>query len=183
MREFFTRALVLERKDLGEVDGLVFFFTQDYGKIVARAKGLRKIKSKLSGHLQPLKFVKVRFLRLAGPNDGFAVVDCLEDERFRDYQTHKRFDLLPLVSLVNQMTMELEADKKLWFFLEEIFRRSFDLKETLRAFLKILGFDPEKASCFFCHRKEVTSFLWEDHIFLCAQHSLKVPSNKIISIK
>ncbi|MCX7615789.1 MAG: DNA repair protein RecO [Patescibacteria group bacterium] len=183
MREFFSRALVLERKDLGEVDALVFLFTENYGKIVARAKSLRKIQSKLSSHLQPLNFIKVRLVKLAGYNDGFALVDCLSDDKFSSLETKKRYDLLPILSLINQTVEELEVDRKLWFFLEEIFSHYFDIKEINRTFLKIMGFNPEKAECFFCHQKKVVAFSFSDHIFLCSRHSLKVPSNKIISIK
>ena len=180
MREFFTRALVLERRNLGEVDGLIRFFSEDYGKVTARAKSLRKIQSKLSGYLQPLNFVKVLLVKLAGPSDGFAVVDCLSDGKFSSLETNKRFDLLPVVSLVNTMAGELETDRKLWVFLEEIFLRRFDTKETIRTFLKIAGFNPDGADCFFCHQKEIVAFLPSDHIFLCSTHSSKVPADKIV---
>lgn len=51
-RQFRTQAIILSRRDLGEADRLLRLFTPDYGKISAIAKGARRHKSKLSGHVE-----------------------------------------------------------------------------------------------------------------------------------
>src|SRR3990167_584267 len=54
-----VEALVLFRKNIGEADRLVMFFTKEYGLIRAIAKGVRKIPSSRGGHLEPLTKVSV----------------------------------------------------------------------------------------------------------------------------
>ena len=51
-RQFRTQAIVLSRRDFGESDRLLKLFTPDRGKISAIAKGARKPKSKIGGHLE-----------------------------------------------------------------------------------------------------------------------------------
>lgn len=46
-------ALVFSRKNIGEADRLVTFFTRDEGLMKVIAKGVRKIPSSRGGHLEP----------------------------------------------------------------------------------------------------------------------------------
>ncbi len=48
-----TPAIVLGSRNLGEADRLVTFFTRAQGKIVATAKGARRIRSRFGGTLEP----------------------------------------------------------------------------------------------------------------------------------
>lgn len=50
-------ALVLARRNFGEADRLVTFFTREHGLVKAIAKGVRKIPSRRGGHLEPFTFV------------------------------------------------------------------------------------------------------------------------------
>ncbi|MBI3255415.1 MAG: DNA repair protein RecO [Candidatus Andersenbacteria bacterium] len=50
-------ALVLARRNSGEADQLVTFFTREHGLVRALAKGVRKIPSRRGGHLEPFTFV------------------------------------------------------------------------------------------------------------------------------
>nr|NIM47609.1 DNA repair protein RecO [Candidatus Aenigmarchaeota archaeon] len=47
-----TKAVVLSRKDLGEADRILTLYTKDFGKIKAKAVGVRRAKSKLAGSLE-----------------------------------------------------------------------------------------------------------------------------------
>lgn len=49
-----TPGVVLRRRALGEADRIVTLFTRKFGKLRAVAKGVRKPKSRLAGHLEPL---------------------------------------------------------------------------------------------------------------------------------
>jgi len=51
-RQFRTQAIILSRRDFGESDRLLKLFTPDYGKLSAIAKGARKPRSKLGGHIE-----------------------------------------------------------------------------------------------------------------------------------
>ncbi len=54
-----VEALVFFRKNIGEADRMVTFFTKEHGLIRAIAKGVRKIPSSRGGHLEPLTKVSV----------------------------------------------------------------------------------------------------------------------------
>lgn len=54
-----VEALVFFRKNMGEADRMVTFFTKEYGLVRAIAKGVRKIPSSRGGHLEPLTKVSV----------------------------------------------------------------------------------------------------------------------------
>lgn len=54
MPSYQTTGLVIGRTNFGESDRIIRFITPDYGKISAVARGVRKIKSRLAGHLEPL---------------------------------------------------------------------------------------------------------------------------------
>lgn len=53
-RVYKTEAIVLRQRKLGEADKIVTIFSPNKGKLDAVAKGLRRTKSRLAGHLEPL---------------------------------------------------------------------------------------------------------------------------------
>ena len=60
MQEYVTEAVVLDAVPSAELDVRVSLFTKKFGKLVARAKSVKKITSKLAGHLEPGNVVKIR---------------------------------------------------------------------------------------------------------------------------
>ncbi|MDP2948050.1 MAG: DNA repair protein RecO, partial [Chloroflexota bacterium] len=54
-----TEAIVLRQRKLGEADKIVTLYTPNYGKLDAVAKGVRRPKSRLGGHLEVLTHVMV----------------------------------------------------------------------------------------------------------------------------
>ena len=55
-RVYKTEAIVLRQRKLGEADKIVTLFSPQKGKIDAVAKGVRKTRSRISGHVEPLTF-------------------------------------------------------------------------------------------------------------------------------
>ncbi len=53
-RVYKTEAIVLRQRKLGEADKIVTLFSPNKGKLDAVAKGVRRTKSRLGGHLEPL---------------------------------------------------------------------------------------------------------------------------------
>ena len=53
VRTYRTEGVVLKRRNAGEADRVVTIFTKQRGKIVAVAKGVRKITSRRAGSLEP----------------------------------------------------------------------------------------------------------------------------------
>jgi DNA repair protein RecO (recombination protein O) len=52
-RTYSSEAIVLKNREIGEADKLVTLFTRRFGKVVALARGVRKITSRRSGSLEP----------------------------------------------------------------------------------------------------------------------------------
>ncbi|HEY4694621.1 MAG TPA: DNA repair protein RecO [Candidatus Nanoarchaeia archaeon] len=59
MNSFATEAVVLKRRDFGEADRLVTFFTKRKGKVVALAKGVRKVTSRRAPNIELLNHVRI----------------------------------------------------------------------------------------------------------------------------
>jgi DNA repair protein RecO (recombination protein O) len=53
-RVYKTEAIVLRQRRLGEADKIVTLFSPNKGKLDAVAKGVRKTRSRLAGHVEPL---------------------------------------------------------------------------------------------------------------------------------
>ena len=53
-RVYKTQAIVLRQRKLGEADKIVTLYSSHGGKIDAVAKGIRRTKSRMAGHLEPL---------------------------------------------------------------------------------------------------------------------------------
>ena len=53
-RVYKTPAIVLRQRKLGDADKIITLYTASYGKLDAVAKGVRRLTSRLAGHVQPL---------------------------------------------------------------------------------------------------------------------------------
>jgi len=62
-RNYQTEAVVIRKTKLGEADRILSLYTPDRGKIQAVAKGVRKTRSKMSGHLELLTHSQVSLAR------------------------------------------------------------------------------------------------------------------------
>ena len=180
MREYFTEALVLDKKDSGELDNLIFFYTEKLGKVVARAKSSRKITSKLAGHLEPLNYVKVRLV----DKNGFQVVDALTSNRQSALRTPKTSaaqfgQALIFLQFIEAITMELQPDKKIWLTIKKSFKNLEEDKFSYKPILQALGFDPQFASCNVCE-KQVDYFSKTEHVFLCKKCAVKIKKDEVV---
>lgn len=60
---FRSEAVVLRHNNWGEADRILVLFTREGGKLRAIAKGVRKIRSRKAGHLEPFTRVTLFFAR------------------------------------------------------------------------------------------------------------------------
>jgi DNA repair protein RecO (recombination protein O) len=160
-RSFRVEAVVLRHADWGEADRLLTLYTRQRGKARAVGKGVRKVKSRKAGHLEP--FTRVT-LQLARGHDLLIVTDA----ETIDAYPQLREDLVKtgyasyIIELLDRFTYEEESENS------DIFRL---LTETLGrlagepdAWLAIryyemrmldhLGFRPRLFECANC-RKEI----------------------------
>ncbi len=174
MTEHLTNALVLDVEDSGEADKAVYLFTKELGKVKAKAKSARKITSKLSGHLQPLNFVKIRLTE----KNGFQITDALALDRVKG--SPAAFAVLDFIKV---MTCELQPDKNLWQLIKKTFGLLKNSKEiSYRPFLESFGFDPKFSQCGVCEDVKPAYFSKTEQVFLCRKCSVKVDKNELILI-
>lgn len=62
MSIYSTQGIILSRSPAGEADAFFSIYTKDFGKIVARAQGIKKENAKLKGHLEPLHLSMIQFV-------------------------------------------------------------------------------------------------------------------------
>lgn len=59
MRSFKTEGIVIKRRDYNEADRIITIYTKDQGKISVKAKGVRRITSRRSSHIELLNHTQV----------------------------------------------------------------------------------------------------------------------------
>src|SRR5512136_2985211 len=119
-RYYQTEAVIIRKVKLGEADRILTLYTPDYGKIEAVAKGVRRPKSKMAGHLELLTYSQIRLAR--GRN-----LDTIIGSQTIDSFLPLKNDLwltsfgLYSTELVNQFTVEHSANQRLFqLFLETL---------------------------------------------------------------
>ncbi|MCR4275280.1 MAG: DNA repair protein RecO [Candidatus Wolfebacteria bacterium] len=183
MTEYFTEALVLAKKENGEADATVHLYSEKLGRVIAKAKGLKRIKSKLSAYLEPLNFINIR---LVG-NGRMQVVDALPSERnnFQEIKisAEKLAKFLTITNFINETVFEFQPDQQLWHTIVYIFKNNLGLEDAYKIILRDLGFDPQFAVCEICQKENPEFFNKENQTFLCKAHSSKEGKKELILIK
>ena len=155
-RLYKTEALVLRQRPLGEADRIVILYTPNYGKLEAKAKGVRKTTSRLAGHLQPLTRCAIQ---LARGRSMEVVAGCQTIEAFPgllgDLDRLSRG--LYAAELADRFGLERVESGATYQLLLDTLRRlnkSDSLDLALRYFemrlLQHSGFRPELACCLSC---------------------------------
>ncbi|MBX6342481.1 MAG: DNA repair protein RecO, partial [Thermomicrobiaceae bacterium] len=148
----------LRRRDLGEADRILTLFTEQYGKLRVVAKGARRTKSRLAGHLEP--FSRTRLLLAQGRN-----LDIVTQAQLVDPYRGLRLDEARiayagyLADLLDALTVEEQENAAAYALLAgalDRLSRGADPYVTVRAFelglLTALGFQPELQKCVACGR-------------------------------
>jgi DNA repair protein RecO (recombination protein O) len=155
-RSYQTEAFIIRKTKLGEADRILTLYTPHLGKIQGFAKGVRKTKSKLSGHLELLTHSQVTLAR--GKN-----IDTIIGS-----QTINGFLLLKsnlglisyalyITELINQFTAEHVEDKPLFDLLIETMNwlclggnRDLLLRYFELHLLSEVGYRPQLDHCVLC---------------------------------
>ena len=122
---FNTRAIILARYDFRESDSRIICYSEDRGKLELVARGAKKLKSKSSGHIEPLTLS--RLMVVQGKDVNYAGTAIGEN-----FYSHIKSDLDKIfiaseaLALVDKMTREGEVDGH-----QEIFNLLKDFLDTL----------------------------------------------------
>lgn len=80
-----TKAIVIGYYPLGETDRIIVFYTRDHGKIRAVARGIRNIKSRLSGRLEILTYGNLVFFERVDKDlhtvNSFDIIESFQELR------------------------------------------------------------------------------------------------------
>jgi DNA repair protein RecO (recombination protein O) len=155
-REYQVEALIIRKTKLGEADRILSLYTPEMGKIEAVAKGVRRPKSKLAGHLELLTHSRINLAR------GRSLDTVTGSATLEGFLALKN-DLwltscgLYAAELVNQFAPERVSDPELFHLLLETLGRLSGAVSTelvLRYFelglLTRTGYCPQLQTCVAC---------------------------------
>jgi DNA repair protein RecO (recombination protein O) len=162
-RSFRLEAVVLRHLDWGEADRMLTLFTAEQGKVRAIAKGVRKMRSRKAGHLEP--FTRVNLL-LARGRDMLLITQAetvdaflaLRDDMLRTTQA------LYVIELLDRFTYEEGESHSLYRLLVETLDRlshsGINADLVMRYYeirlLDLVGFRPQLFRCLNCE-EEITA--------------------------
>jgi DNA repair protein RecO (recombination protein O) len=156
IRTYRTQAIVIGHSEFGEADRMIRLFTTEKGKITAVAKGIRKIKSRKAGHLEP--FTQVDLFLAKGRN-----LDIITQAETIDAHLGIRDDLQRvayasyILEVLDRFTYEEGENAGMYNLLAKTLCRLEDQDnlETVAHFyelrlLDLLGFRPQLFECIDC---------------------------------
>jgi DNA repair protein RecO (recombination protein O) len=159
-RSFRAEAVVLRHSNFGEADRVLVIYTRDQGKIRTIAKGVRKIKSRKAGHLEPFSRIT---LQLARGHDLAIITQAETVESYSNIRTSLELTgyTAVVIELVDRFTFEAEENRLIYQILTETLHRLDQGEDpfiTVRYYeihlLDALGYRPELFACSVC-RKEI----------------------------
>lgn len=156
MSTYQTPGIVLSRSNFGEADRVIRLLTPYHGKISAVAKGVRKIKSRLAGHLEP--FAETGLMLATGKN-----LDVITSARLIWYP-HKLTDSIERLNLAFMVTLATdrltEADQPQPKLYELLRSTLHDIDDSAKGsvmelwfklnLLDTLGYRPDLSECSIC---------------------------------
>lgn len=168
MPTYKTKGIIIKRTDLGEADKILSIFTPNLGKVSAVARGVRKITSKLGGHLE--LFCSVDLILAQGKNLD-VVTSAQKNYYFKNlcFNLKRTSHAYYICELVDKFTPDNFKDTRLYnllfFALDNINREVFldgKMGLILNGFkiklLGILGYGPEFKKCLKCNKNGVGKF-------------------------
>jgi len=160
-----TAAIVLNRQPYRESDSLITVYTLDYGKLSLVARGAKKLRSKLAGHLEPISRGDIMIIAGRGFDyvGGASSVTAYQNIKS---DLNKLFFAGRAVRIFSRLVKDNQADSGLFFLLSgwldlldaypaaEFSRWSGELLFNFFAIrlLGELGYNPQMTECLDCHR-------------------------------
>jgi len=150
MRNFKTEGIVIKRRNVGEADKILTVFTKDLGKLQIKAKGVRRITSRRSPHIELLNHTSLSLYK------GEHAPILTEAQVVHDFSSLKKnlnrvWASYHICELVDGLCPENEKHADIFHLLKDtLYRISYEkqLKPVIQEFeielLKILGYWNEK---------------------------------------
>lgn len=161
MATYKVDALILKKRKYQEADRIVTVFGRGTGKDTVRARGVRKIKSKLAGHLETFSHSDL----IIAEGKGFDIItQAVTRESFASlrHDFPKTAEAFYAFELLDKVTPEGYKDSSLFDFILKYLRAvneaHHDHLQLLRHSMEIqllenLGFVPQFQICSYCSKK------------------------------
>jgi DNA repair protein RecO (recombination protein O) len=155
-RVYQTPAIVLRQRKLGDADKIITLYSANFGKLDAIAKGVRRITSRLAGHVEPLNHGS--YLLARGRNlDIITQAQTIETFQALHDDLDRLSRAVYAAELLDRATEERAESFALYRLLLDTLRRlaqGGDLDLVLRFFemslLDHLGYRPQVEACVVC---------------------------------
>ncbi|HVE80570.1 MAG TPA: DNA repair protein RecO [Candidatus Dormibacteraeota bacterium] len=162
MALYKTRGIVLKRHNLGEADRIITFLTSDRGVVRAVARGVRKIKSRMAGHLE--LFCEADLMLAEGKN-----LDVITSARLLHYGKTVTGDWQKLqqaymfAEMIDKLAGEHSQNDGLFEVMQSSYRQldARPAEPTLELWFKLnlldrLGHRPRLEGCVICGEADAT---------------------------
>ena len=161
--DYKYQGIILNKRDIGEVDRIYTIYTLEAGKIRILGKGVRKPNAKLAGNLEPITQAEIFVSRNRGMGK---ITGSIAINNFSNIKTN--LDLITKVfyvfKLLAKIISEEEKDEKVFNLLEKYLSVMDKLNQdenkadvlTLGLLFKILdemGYRLEVEKCVYCEKK------------------------------
>ncbi len=160
MATYKTTGIVIRRFNLGEADRIITFLTPDHGKLKAVAKGVRRIKSRMAGHLEP--FGEVELMVAEGKNLDLITSARMQRDASNLSQDPKALSHAFLFAeIIDRLLDEGVGQPELYMAVASVFGglgeggdvRLLELYFKLQL-MDALGYKPELSHCVVCHQSD-----------------------------
>ena len=173
-----TEAVVLRQRRLGDADKICVLFTPERGRIEAVAKGVRRTKSRLAGHVEPL--TRATLLLAAGRSlDVITQAQTINAHKAVHDDIDRLSRALYVAELIDRFTDVAGDAHRLYELLTDTLERigiATNVDMPVRWFemhiLEDQGYQPELGECVRCQ----TAVLPEGNAFSAAAGGVVCPS-------
>ncbi len=154
MATYSTQAIILGRHNFGEADRVIVLLTPERGVIRGVAKGVRRIKSRLAGHLE--LFCHSELMLAEGRSmDTITSARLLHHPSTSDDYERMRLAYL-FAEMVNRLCINEEPHPGLFDLVKEAYLGLSDPNTVLELWFKLqlldrLGYRPELSGCIVCN--------------------------------
>lgn len=155
-----TRGVVIRATNLREADRILEIYSDDLGKIRAVARGVRKIQSKLAGHLEPFTYVDLMLAKGRGDLPTITGAKAISHFSGIRKDVERMASAAYLAELVSKLNPDGQASRRF----PELLRGSLEALDNghdpagvvayfeWRA-LTTAGWQPELQHCVNCYQK------------------------------
>ncbi len=151
MRTFKTEGFIIKRRNFGEADRILTIFSKHYGKIQARAPGVRKITSRRSPHIELLNLSVLTLYKSSRSSLSIVTeASTLENFSYLKNDLKKIGFSFYICELLNNLCAENQENNKVFYLLKDTLVNlenfsSYDLllDEFEEKLLTVLGFTPK----------------------------------------